>query len=370
MSYIKIIPTLTTTNASDLAPKYSHLGADELFITFSGSSDEDVALCKSICRQVDVPVNVTAPATKLDDVKHFLYAGAAKFVFGEDVNPSFANEMKERFKKKIVVNKAEVYEEVTAETTDTVEIIAGKIAGSTKTAILITSTSTLDLMALKSICKSKGIDVNTFESAVTFDQFKLNSDGMIPCIVQDYKTDEVLMMAYMNEEAFEKTMATGIMTYYSRSRSELWVKGETSGHYQYVKSMAIDCDKDTLLAKVYQVGAACHTGNRSCFYTELAAKDVAGANPLKVFTEEYDIIADRKKEPKAGSYTNYLFDAGVDKILKKIGEEATEIVIAAKNPDAEEIKYEIADFMYHMMVLMVEKGVTWDDITKEFADRR
>ena len=179
---------------------------------------------------------------------------------------------------------------------------------------------------------------------------------MVPVIVQDYRTDEVLMLAYMNELAFDTTLKLGKMTYWSRSRNELWTKGLTSGHVQYVKSLTIDCDNDTILAKVDQVGAACHTGNRTCFFKPLM-KNV------------YDVITDRKANPKEGSYTNYLFDKGIDKILKKVGEECTEIVIAAKNPDKEEIKYEISDFLYHMMVLMVEKGVSWEEITRELAKR-
>ena len=177
------------------------------------------------------------------------------------------------------------------------------------------------------------------------------------------------MLAYMNEESLNSTIRTGKMTYYSRSRKALWVKGETSGHTQYVKSLTADCDFDTILAKVSQVGVACHTGAPSCFFNEIVKKEYVERNPLKVFEDVYAIILDRKKNPKEGSYTNYLFDKGLDKILKKVGEEATEIVIAAKNPDPEETKYEISDFLYHMMVLMAEKGVTWDDITSELAQR-
>ena len=129
----------------------------------------------------------------------------------------------------------------------------------------------------------------------------------------------------------------------AESRNELWTKGLTSGHIQYVKSLTADCDYDTILAKVSQIGAACHTGKRSCFYTDLVKEEYKEKNPLEVFENEYNIILDRKLHPKEGSYTNYLFDKGIDKILKKVGEEATEIVIAAKNPDPEEIKYEIAD---------------------------
>jgi phosphoribosyl-ATP pyrophosphohydrolase/phosphoribosyl-AMP cyclohydrolase len=173
----------------------------------------------------------------------------------------------------------------------------------------------------------------------------------------------------MNEDAYLQTLRTGKMTYYSRSRQELWLKGDTSGHYQYVKSLTADCDMDTILAKVSQIGAACHTGSRSCFFNEITATEFESKNPTMVFQDVYDVIMDRKIHPKEGSYTNYLFDKGIDKILKKLGEEATEIVIAAKNPNTNEIKYEICDFLYHMMVLMVEKDVTWDEITRELAKR-
>ncbi len=226
-----------------------------------------------------------------------------------------------------------------------------------------------ELLAIKSLCQNNNIPVNTFEPVIRWEEFKLNSDGHVTVVVQDYKTDEVLMVAYMNEEAYNMTLKTGKMTYYSRSREELWVKGDTSGHYQYVKSLTADCDKDTILARVSQIGAACHTGSHSCFFNEIMAKDYEESNPLKVFEQVFDVIKDRKLHPKEGSYTNYLFDKGIDKILKKLGEEATEIVIAAKNPNANEVKYEIADFLYHMMVLMAEKNVTWEEITTELAQR-
>ena len=209
----------------------------------------------------------------------------------------------------------------------------------------------------------------TYESKIPWEEFKKNSDGLMPVVVQDYRTGQVLMMAYMDEAAYQETVEGGRMCYYSRSRQQRWLKGETSGHYQYVKSLYLDCDSDTILAKVAQVGAACHTGSYSCFFKELLDKHAIAANPHKVLEDVYGVIADRKLHPKEGSYTNYLFDKGIDKILKKCGEEATEIVIAAKNPDPEEIKYEISDFLYHVMVLMVEKNVTWEDIMRELANR-
>ena len=207
------------------------------------------------------------------------------------------------------------------------------------------------------------------EPSFKMDELKFNEKGLIPAIVQDHYSKKVLMMAWMNKESLEISLREKKTCFYSRSRQELWVKGLTSGHFQYVKELQVDCDNDTLLAKVHQIGAACHTGNRSCFYRTILKKEYDETNPLKVFEDVYGVIEDRKIHPKEGSYTNYLFDKGIDKILKKVGEEATEIIIAAKNPDPEEIKYEISDFLYHVMVLMAERGVTWEDITKELARR-
>lgn len=197
--------------------------------------------------------------------------------------------------------------------------------------------------------------------------FKFDDKGLVCAIAQDVYTGEVLMQAYMNKEAIDKTISTGIAHYYSRSRQCLWKKGETSGHIQKVKKILCDCDSDCLLLLIEQVGAACHTGNRSCFFTQL--KEFEFVPDYKVVFEDVETIRARHSNPVEGSYTNYLFDKGIDKILKKLGEEATEIVIAAKNPNANEIKYEIADFLYHMMVLMVEKGVSWEEITQELANR-
>ncbi|MBQ6095999.1 MAG: bifunctional phosphoribosyl-AMP cyclohydrolase/phosphoribosyl-ATP diphosphatase HisIE, partial [Lachnospiraceae bacterium] len=206
--------------------------------------------------------------------------------------------------------------------------------------------------------------------AFSWEQLKKGENGLVPVVVQDYCTLEVLMVAYMNEEAYEQTLKTGKMHYYSRSRQSQWLKGETSGHFQFVRSLSADCDFDTILAKVNQIGVACHTGARSCFFNEIAKKEYEEAdNPLQVFEEVFAVIKDRKVHPKEGSYTNYLFDKGIDKILKKLGEEATEIVIAAKNPNPNEIKYEISDFLYHCMVLMAEKDITWEEITQELANR-
>jgi len=194
-----------------------------------------------------------------------------------------------------------------------------------------------------------------------------NKDGLVPCIAQDYSTKEVLMMAWMNEESLNLTMECGFVTYFSRSRNTLWRKGETSGHTQKVISLTYDCDGDTILAIVEQTGAACHTGNKTCFFAPQKPLLLQGDEVLE---DDYSVIKDRQDNPKEGSYTNYLFDKGKDKICKKVGEECTEIIIAAKNEDKDEIIYEISDFLYHLMVLMVNEGVKWNDIYQELINRR
>lgn len=218
------------------------------------------------------------------------------------------------------------------------------------------------------LVKTGILPVNPVTPSFSWEDVGADEKGLVPVIVQDWRTDEVLMLAYMNEEAYNETLRTGRMVYYSRSRGEQWVKGLTSGHFQYVKSMYLDCDKDTILAKVHQIGAACHTGAYSCFFNEIFSKEEDAASG-DILESVMSTILDRKANPKEGSYTCYLFEKGIDKILKKCGEEAAEIIIAAKNPDKEEIKYEIADFLYHVMVLMAERGITWDEVMGELENR-
>jgi len=201
------------------------------------------------------------------------------------------------------------------------------------------------------------------------DQIKFDEKGLVPAIVQDCYSGKVLMLAYMNKQSLEKTLETGTTWFYSRSRNELWNKGATSGHFQKVKRMSYDCDGDAILVEVEQLGVACHTGEASCFYNEVYAEDSFFDYNREIVTELYQFLQDRKLNPVEGSYTNYLFEKGLDKILKKIGEETTEVIIGAKNPDREELIFELADLIYHSLVLMIEKDIRIEELKKELMKR-
>ncbi len=199
---------------------------------------------------------------------------------------------------------------------------------------------------------------------IQIDELKYDAQGLIPAIVQDHETGRVLMLAYMNRESLAASLEKRLTCFWSRSRQELWLKGETSGNYQHIISVVADCDRDTLLIRVRKDGPACHLGTESCF-----------EYPLLIEEENFDfhslyaLLQDRKATLPEGSYTSYLFEKGLDKILKKVGEESTEVIIAAKGGDRAETVYEVADLAYHVMVLMVELGISPEEIRRELASR-
>lgn len=201
---------------------------------------------------------------------------------------------------------------------------------------------------------------------IDISELKFDEKGLIPAIVCDAVTNKVLMQAYMNKESLLISMEKGLTCCYSRSRQELWIKGETSGNYQHIESITADCDRDCLLIKVKADGPACHLGTQSCFEYPLYEKEGASSFSYEGLME---LLKGRKEAPQEGSYTSYLFDKGLDKILKKIGEEATEVIIAGKAQDKKETIYEIADLTYHVMVLMVEAGISLEDIGQELSSR-
>ena len=228
----------------------------------------------------------------------------------------------------------------------------------------------VDIGELKDYLYGEGVNIRRGKGDMELlKEIKFDEKGLIPAIVQDIKTKEVLMMAYMNEESLKKTLETNKTWFWSRSRQELWNKGATSGNIQKVVQVDYDCDGDSLLVLVEQKGVACHTGERSCFYNSIYKTTEEGAVGSEVLEQLYKIIDDRKINPVEGSYTKYLFDKGIDKILKKIGEESAEVIIAAKNPDKEAIVYETSDLIYHLFVLLREKGIPLEDIYKELRSR-
>lgn len=430
--YKKIIPAavLAQKSIENAVQSFDNGGADEILIwdnraDFNDREADLIVHLQKSSAMMDTPLIVYQIFERFEDIKKIIYAGATRVVmnpfeggrsltlkegvarFGEENvigtllgldrgqvdEKAFSDLIGEtgcmtwllnakdirRFKNVIETKKLQVM--LAADSDVDCEKLAPVLAEPPVCAVtwmnisfengenVINGTAFNEFTQIKQSLQAAGIPVQLFESVMPFSNFKLNSDGLIPVVTQDYKSGKVLMVAYMNEESYNETIRSGRMTYYSRSRKCLWKKGDTSGHYQYVKSLDIDCDCDTILAKVKQIGAACHTGSESCFFTSLVKKEYDDVNPATILQEIMDTVTDRKAHPKEGSYTNYLFDKGIDKILKKVGEEATEIVIAAKNPDAGELKYEISDFLYHMIVLMVERGVTWDEISRELAKR-
>ena len=420
MQYKNIIPLINiegeiASNILRIAREYSDRGADELLLyNFSkdeNSIEEFLKLSKQIARSIDIPFIIGCYVKNFEDAKKAFYTGASGILILDSLldNPDLIKEISNRFgesKVYLKINQSEVMENsnifeqcknlgigtILINCLELSETFTNKISKSLVSVILCDSLNNNDIRDLldisnvvgittdffinkdiikaKQALKQENIHVNVYESKLPFSEMKLNKDGLIPVITQDYMTGEVLMLAYMNDEAYNRTITQGMMTYFSRSRNALWLKGETSGNYQYVKEIFLDCDKDTLLAKVIPSGPACHTGNKSCFYTNLLDKEYRKTNTYHILEDVYNVIIDRKKNPKEGSYTNYLFDKGIDKILKKCGEEAAEIIIAAKNPETGELRYEIADFLYHLMVLMAQNGLDWEDITTELADRK
>ena len=214
------------------------------------------------------------------------------------------------------------------------------------------------------------------------DQIRFDENGLVPAIIQDHKSGQVLMVAYMNAEALKRTKETGQTWFFSRSRNCLWMKGESSGHRQKVKQILYDCDQDALLILVEQTGVACHTGHYSCFYRDLEGNEIEqklvdpapmyapGQEGPAILYELYSLIQERREQRPEGSYTTYLFNEGIDKILKKVGEENAEVIIAAKNNSKEELVYETADLLYHLLVLLVEQNVELADIFAELRKRR
>ena len=417
---------VVSEDPAELVRSYAASGADGVILFDRSKTDAEhdaaIDLIRKICEESGIPVIGAGNIRRMEDVKKLIYAGCelAALNLSKESNRLLAREVCERFGKDRIAgcyrsnegldreweklapwlamrllldgeNMEPDNETGTGTGADGIPVIAlvedsdGAALASRLSAANVAAVSGNGVnrlvgsgedavKAAREQFSACGIEMEEHKKAAfIWADFKKGPDGLLPVVVQEDSTDQVLMVAYMNEEAYKLTVETGKMTYYSRSRRSLWIKGETSGHFQYVRSLYGDCDMDTLLARVVQIGAACHTGSHSCFFNQVTEPKMNARRTGSVgdvLKEDYKTIIDRRDNPKEGSYTNYLFDKGIDKMLKKLGEENTEIIIAAKNPAENEIIYEIADYLYHLEVIMAEKGVDWDDITRELVRRQ
>lgn len=388
-------------NVVELAKYYSDQGADELLVFDLSENDEEhtesIELIQKINRVIPIPMIAGGNIKRLEDVKRILYTGVKRVMlnFSKTDMFSLVQEAANRFgKEKIAVSlndfdalfkQQQLIEQYSSELIFMHRLDLDSVMNITNIpCIIVTDTVReeelfnilrcpsvkglsgrfvsdvkMDIFAFKDKCANRDIKITSFESLMDFSEFHIDKNEIISVITQNYKTGEILSMRKMNREAFETTVKTGKMTYYCMDTDSI-----ESKRNQYVKSMTINETRDTLLAKI-----DCRENIETHFTQSLIGSDENEKNPLQIFEYVYQTILDRKQNPKEDSYTTYLFEKGIDKILKKIGEEATEIVIAAKNPSQDELKGEFVDFLYHAMVLMVERGVTWEELTEEMAKR-
>ncbi|HAP04105.1 MAG TPA: bifunctional phosphoribosyl-AMP cyclohydrolase/phosphoribosyl-ATP pyrophosphatase [Lachnospiraceae bacterium] len=396
-------------DAVELASRYNDSGVDKIFlIDLSDDENEhltNIMTMRNINRSIDVKTAAGGNIKRLDDVKLYFFAGCIEVVLngGKPDTLELVKEAANRFGKyRILVSvdnvnfafktrdyiKDCVHELVLMNTdlasgieniTSTPYILRLDKYDLDKITELLKSESirgiygdfvndyNTDIMQLKSTLSDRGISMDNFEPKLHWSDLKTNSDGLVPVIAQDYQTGQVYMLAYMNEEAFNTTIRIGKMTYWSRSRQELWTKGLTSGHIQYVKSLTADCDYDTILAEISQVGGiACHTGAPSCFFNNIIQKEYVDRSPRKIFENKLNEIIKQRNED---SDVKEIFDQGIDEILKKIGEETAEVIIAGKDSNKTDIIREVTDLIVNLMFLMSDNEITWDDITTELATR-
>lgn len=396
-------------DAINLASRYNDSGVDKIFlIDLSDDENEhltNIKTIRNINRSIDVKTAAGGNIKRLDDVKLYFFAGCLEVVLngGKQDTLELVKEAANRFgKDRILVSvdnvnfafktrdyiKDCVHELILMDSdlatgieniTSTPYILRLDDYDLDKITELLKSESirgiygdfindyNTDIMQLKSTLSDRGISMDNFEPKLHWSDLKTNSDGLVPVIAQDYQTGQVYMLAYMNEEAFNTTIRIGKMTYWSRSRQELWTKGLTSGHIQYVKSLTADCDYDTILAKISQVGGiACHTGAPSCFFNNIIKKEYIDRSPRKIFENKLKQII---KERNEDSDVKEIFDQGIDGILSKLGEETAEVIIAGKDSNKSDIVREVTDLIVNLMFLMSDNEITWDDITTELATR-
>ena len=395
-----------------LAAVYADEMADAVLVVDCSEKEEEheemISCLRSICSSVQIPVLCAGNIRSLSDVKDIIYAGCGMAVldFSKKDNVAIAKEAAEKLgKERIAAGCREPHEiteneDLIASSVSLLVLLEEKEQAACLAAAGIPCLGAVPdleeetilsyfaepnaasvtgkavnagmerIRSLRHLLLEHDYKVNARRPVFSWEELKKDPQGLVPVVVQEAYTDQVLMVAYMDENAYSKTIETGKMTYYSRSRRKEWVKGETSGHFQYVRSLTLDCDLDTILARVDQVGAACHTGHHSCFFnTDLVQNRLERRNPQRILESDYATILSRRAHPKQGSYTNYLFDHGLDRMLAELGRENAELIVAAKGKKKDGTVDEIADYLYHLMVVMAHEGITWKDVCEELAKR-
>ena len=389
MDAIKVIPCLDIQNGRvvkgvhfkdmkdagdpiECIERYCAEGADEIWLLDISASTEgrktNLDMVKAAAAHCTVPLCVGGGIKSLDDADAVMAAGASKVGVGSAALHN--DEVVRRVSYKYGVNATTALVDTgdLPKNGDTVVLYNQSAKGVLAAGVF--HSGALTISQVKDYLEAQGIPV-LHKDEIDLDAIKFDEKGLVPAIAQDAQTGTVLMLAYMNRESLTLTLRTKLATYFSRSRQELWVKGATSGHYQHVREVRYDCDGDAILLKVDQQGAACHTGNYSCFFNPLLTLPGGRSSSMgmRIIQSVYDQVLDRKAHPKEGSYTNMLLNKGVDKIGKKVVEEAAEVLIAAKNRSREEVSFEVADLMYHLTVLLADQGMCWDDIYAELENR-
>lgn len=399
-------------SAEELARIYNDSGIDQMVIWDLSETTQEHEHSLKLIREINRVLEISSYAygwtENLRDIREYLYAGCRRVIISSN-NPNISK-MIEEHKKQVYDNRLslaledvdilfkrrtellETFHDIYVFRSDILDSVVNmtelpfyafvesmefdaykdtlKLSACLGVGGPLLDEQTTDIMTLKHELYEHGILVLINDASMEWSAFKLDSNGLIAVVAQDYSTKEVLNYGYMNKEAFEATIAKGKMHYYNKQTGKMHMHGQAQGHMQYVKSLSVDCHKQAILAKVSQIGVACHTGNYSCFYKEIMKKDFTEKNTFKLLENIYNVIINRKKHPQEGSFTNFLLDKGLNEISKKIQAETTELILSAKDQDVEALRTELSDLIYYMMVLMSEYDITWDDVTNELAQRK
>ena len=398
-------------SAEEIVKLYNDSGIDKI-ILFDLSLDreehlENLHKIKELLRVIEVPVYGAGNIHQIEDIRNLLFAGCQKVILDSaqsDFNTILEESFKRFGKEKLAAGLKKVdalfkqrenletkfdelfiFNETIIDAVDNLTTMPFTpiISGAERDDYVkylslpningiggpLTNSTQTDVMHLKNQLSESGIKVRRLDTSISWKDFHLDADGLMPVITQDYISSEVINFGYMNEYAFEHTIKHGKMTYYNKENGDIYMRGHENDHYQYIKSFTLDCHRKTLLAKISQIGNSCHSGKYSCFFEEIMRKDYLEKNTFKIFENLYQEMQQQRLEPVGNSYISHLVSKDTDEVLRKCGEMCLDLLIASKNEDSEAMRSDITDFMYHLMVLMTEHDIKWQDITNEFIQR-